>query len=761
MPVSGLLRRLRQDGAFRGGVAHVENFGRKEPAFGVPAHALHPLLQEYLDAKGIRLYRHQCQAIDALSIGRHAILATGTSSGKTLAFNLPVFDRLLRNPASRALYIYPAKALANDQLKAIREIESFTGAPSEAAVYDGDTPSSKRPAIRERSAIVLTNPFELHQVLPWHPRWSGFFSHLDFVVIDEAHRYRGVFGSHVALLLRRLRRICSFYGSFPAFVVSSATLANPEEFAHALTGLDFTVCAADGSPRGERHFVLYNPFGRGRRGSAHTAAKDLLLSCVGEGLQTLCFTSSRRMAELIARWAREEAGTRGEGHGDLIAPYRAGYLPEERRRIEDRLKRGELRGIVSTNALEMGIDIGSLDAVILCGFPGTLVSTWQQVGRAGRRSRESVAILVAFENPLDQYFMHHPEAFFSRSSEHAILDSSNPYILAGHLLCAASELPVSPDRDGEYFGRETAHAVLELAGSGLLRETGRGWVYTGKGRATEAVSLDSLSSESFRILCEGRVLETMDRAQAYREAHRGAVLLHGGETYLVQEMSLEERAIRVRKAEVEYHTEAVKRSSLEVLRERSSARYRDFGLSFGDVRVEEEYFAYRIVQGGEVIRTEPLHLPPLRFDTHAFWLTVPSASLEEVERTGCDPAGGLHGMEHAAIGIMPFHVLCDRWDIGGLSTLYHPSTDAATVFVYDGCEGGVGLCEKAHGIAGEIFATALELVSSCGCDAGCPSCIFSPKCGNDNRPLDKRGTAMLLASACEAIPPSPRPGVTE
>jgi DEAD/DEAH box helicase domain-containing protein len=457
------------------------------------------------------------------------------------------------------------------------------------------------------------------------------------------------------------------------------------------------------------------------------------------------------MTELITQWSREELGDRRGRHPDEVAAYRAGYLPEERRTIENHLKSGVLRGVVSTNALELGIDIGSLDAVIISGYPGTVISTWQQAGRAGRRSGEAVANLVGFQNPLDQYFMRHPEAFFSRPHEHAIIDCRNPYILSGHLLCAAAELPVDLERDLPLFG-ETARPLLEsLEGCKLLRRTPRGWVYAGKGRAADAVQLNGISALTFRVLCNGRLIETMDRGQAYREAHPGAVMLHGGSSYVVQHLDLEERTIRVKESDGDLYTQPMKSVDMRVLSETDQREAGGVGIHFGDVEVTEDYTGYKILKYNQVVGMEPLDLPPLRFETEAVWFTVPDGVTESIANRGMDVAGGLHGIEHAMIGVAPFHVICDRWDIGGLSTRFHPDTEGATVFIYDGCEGGIGLSEKAFALLPAIVRTAGELVASCTCDEGCPACIYSPKCGNDNQPLDKQATIALLSFLEEAL----------
>ncbi|MDD1654327.1 MAG: DEAD/DEAH box helicase [Methanomicrobiales archaeon] len=755
MAAADLLKILREVPHYRSRVTAIREIPSREARCADPALPLPGAIQGYLDLKGIRLYTHQAQALDRIREGRHLILTTPTASGKTLAFTLPVLERQLTDPDATALFLYPTKALANDQLKAIRELAEGMCIAADPSIYDGDTPASRRPRIRDHSRIILSNPHELHQVLPWHHRWTRFLSHLQVVVIDEAHRYRGVFGSHMAMLLRRLRRTAAFYGATPQFVLSTATIANPQEFSERLTGLPFVHVGEDGSPRGTKHFVLYNPFGNGAAmASPHRETVALFLDSLSCDLQTLCFTISRRMAELAALRARTGlARTRAVIPPESIAAYRAGYLPEERREIERKLKEGILRGLVSTNALEVGIDIGSLDAAILSGFPGSIISTWQQAGRAGRRGGDSVAILVAFQDMLDQYFMHHPEAFFAQTPEHAIVDLLNPYILSGHLLCAASELPVSPGRDGNLWGSDPIPVARTLEAARLLRSTPQGYVYCGRGRAQEAVHLDAVTGETFRMVCRGRILETLDRGQAYREAHRGAVVLHQGETYLVEEMNLSTREIRVSPADVDYHTEPVKAVDLRVTGVQSERESPDLPLSFGSVEVTEQYTAYRIVKGDTVVALEPLDLPPLQFPTRAFWFTLSSDLATRIAAGGVDLAGALHGAEHALIGVAPLPLMCDRRDIGGLSTTSHPDTGAPTVFVYDGYEGGIGLSEKGYERFGALAAMARDVVTGCRCTEGCPACLYSPKCGNDNTPLDKTGASRVLEAASAAYPP--------
>ena len=761
MAVADVIRILGVNPVYRNRVVHTEISEPELPQFGTLEVPPGDTLASYLTHHRIHLYSHQCDAINRIWSGKNVIITTPTASGKTLAFNLPVFEELERDNGARALYLYPTKALSNDQLATLEQMVQFTGISARPAIYDGDTPQSKRAAIRENSRIIMSNPHELHQVLSWHAKWRPFFSNLKFIVIDEAHRYRGVFGSHIALLLRRLVRLCHFYGSSPQFILSTATLANPLEFAGKLTGQSFVLVDDDGSPHGRKHFVLYNPFydGIGER-STYQETKDLLVSCVKENLQTLCFTGSRKMAELVTMWTREDIRRSSARLAESISAYRAGYLPEERRVIEHQLKEGTIKGVVSTNALELGIDVGSLDAVIIAGYPGTMMSTRQQAGRAGRKGEDSLAVLVAFANPLDQYFMRHPQHFFSRSHENAIIDTENPYIVSGHLLCAAAELPLRETTDRPYFGEKFPDLLSELASSDLIRKTSRGWVYSGRGRAADAVNLDGIPGSTFRILCHGRLLETMDRAQAYREAHKGAIMLHQGETYVVNEMDLENHTIRVTETDVDYYTQPLKEVDLSIIELLETRMVHGARCAFGEVEVTEQYTGYKLKRKDTLIGVEPLDLPPITFRTKAFWVIPTPDTEHRVKDSNLDLAGGLHGAEHAIIALMPLHVMCDRWDIGGLSSPAFGEHCEPTVFVYDGYEGGIGLAEKAYELLPDVFSSAHELVRDCGCDEGCPSCIYSPKCGNDNQPLDKEATILILNSLSNNTKKRECPGFT-
>ena len=743
--VEKIVSALRRSSRYKDRVEHIEILPPKEPIYGELKKDLSCNIKNYLLKKSIKLYKHQYDAIESLRAGKSIIITTPTASGKTLAFNIPIFERLDQDKCATALYLYPTKALANDQLKVIKEFESLSGIKVNPNVYDGDTPPNKRPKIRETSRIIISNPYELHQVLSWHYKWQKFLSNLKFIVIDEAHRYRGVFGSNVAFLIRRLRRLCSFYGSDPQFILSTATLANPIEFSERLIGVRFELIANDGSPKGKKYFIFYNPyFDCVGTLSTHEETKDLFLFFVRNNLQTLCFTVSRKMAELIALWSKKELKESKTYLMDKITAYRAGYLPEERREIESNLKNGILRGVTSTNALELGIDVGSLDSVVISGYPGTIISTWQQAGRAGRGISESVATLVAFQNPLDQYFMKHPKVFFDKAHEHAIIDLLNPYIVSGHMMCAASESPIKLAEDGIYFGDNVEDILKALERRRLVQNTPNGWVYSGKGRAAEAVSLDNISSDIFKVIWDGELLETMDRTQAYREAHKGAVLLHQGETYIVEDLDLKNSVIQVKKRDTDHYTETMKVVDIAILEEIEKKKIGNVAVSFGDVEVNEQYVGYKILKYDKVVGMERLNLPPLNFKTMGLWFIVPEDIRKKIRDENLDFEGGLHGIEHAMIGIMPFHVMCDRWDIGGVSTPNHPDTMKPTIFIYDGFEGGIGLTEKAFELIVEIVKMTLELVRNCKCEDGCPACIYSPKCGNENKPLDKKGTILIL-----------------
>jgi len=700
-------------------------------------------VRKALSARGIdELFTHQRDAWDAVARGEHVVIATGTASGKTLAFNLPVLDALACDPKTRALYLYPTKALAQDQARALAELK----VPNvRSAIYDGDTPSEQRWQIRKWSNLILTNPDMLHVgVLPHHDRWGDVLSNLAFVVIDEAHVYRGVFGSHVGNVLRRLRRLAHVYGAEPRFLLASATIANPGELARALLGVEATVVDDDGAPRAERTIALWNPplldEELGQRASALGEASRLLAGLVERERRTLAFGKSRKTAELVHRFTVERLGDRELAK--RLSPYRAGYTPAQRREIERRLVEGELLGVAATDALELGIDVGLLDAVISVGFPGTVASLRQQWGRAGRRDH-GLAVLVASEDALDQYFMREPETLLNRRVEAAILDHTNPRVLDGHVRSAAFEAPLD-DADRGILGDAALERAAELP---ELKKTPRGYVWNGRDYPAARVPLRSTSPDAFTIVDveSGSMLGLVERERAYSTVHQGAVYLHLGEAFHVLELDLEARAALVQPFSGDWYTQAKKETNTAIEETLRSERRLGLELSFGRVSVTEQVVAYqrRSIRGGEPIDLIALDLPETTFDTEAVWY------LPEDDQLGASVKmpkllGTLHAAEHAMIAILPLWAMCDRWDIGGLSTNVHFQTGRPTVFVYDGHSGGVGITQRGFDVFESWVEDTAKLLAGCPCDHGCPSCVQSPKCGNLNEPLDKAGALELL-----------------
>lgn len=710
-------------------------------------------LQAALAQRGIKApWRHQVEVASLVREGRDVVVATGTASGKSLAYQLPVLSGLLDDPRATALYLSPTKALAADQMRGLADLALPDIRP---AVYDGDTPYEEREWIRRHSRIVLTNPDMLHHgMLPRHAAWAGFWRRLRYVVVDECHTYRGIFGSHVAHVLRRLRRVAARYGAAPRFLLASATVSDPAASASRLVGVPVTAVSADASPRAGVTFALWEPpllpdlhgeHGAPVRKSALRQTADLLADLVACGVRTLAFVRSRRGAELTATMAREALREAAPEITDSVAAYRAGYLREERRALERAFLSGDLLGLASTNALELGVDVAGLDAVLLAGYPGTLASLWQQAGRAGRASREALAILVARDDPLDTYLVHHPAAIFSRPVEATVLDPGNPYVLGPHLCCAAAELPLRPD-DLATFG-DTARAVLQnLVADGLLRRRPTGWYWTARGRPE--VDLRGSGGEPVAVVetDTGRLLGTVDAGSSHTHVHTGAVYLHQGASYLVDRLDLDDAVALVHRADPDWTTHARDITDLAVVSVRDSIRAGQVQLDLGEVDVTNQVVSFqrRRLSTGEVIDEQPLDLPPRQLRTVAVWYTV---NAERLEAAGIDPAhvpGALHAAEHAAIGLLPLVATCDRWDIGGLSTALHPDTGEPTVFVYDGHPGGAGFAERGYAAAVTWLSATRDAIAACRCEAGCPSCVQSPKCGNGNDPLHKHDAVVVL-----------------
>ena len=697
-------------------------------------------LRERLEARGIdSLYSHQAEAWEAAGRGEHILVTTGTASGKSLAFNLPVLAALTEEPKLRALYLYPTKALAQDQVRALDELQVKRVRP---AIYDGDTESERRWQIRKWSNLILTNPDMLHVgVLPHHDRWGDVLANLRYVVVDEAHVYRGVFGSHVGNVLRRLRRLARVYGSEPQFLLASATIGNPGELATSLTGLDFTVIGDDGAPRAERTIALWNPplldEELGQRGSPLADASKLMADLVERGLRTLVFAKSRRAAELIHKFTADRLGDASQ-----LSPYRAGYTAAQRREIEQRLFAGDLLGVSATNALELGIDVGMLDAVISVGFPGTVASLRQQWGRAGRRGH-GLAVMVASEDALDQYFMREPETLLGRRVEAAILDHENPRVLDGHIAAAAFEAPLD-DADAEILGSE---ALRRAAEHPELEQTPAGYVWAGRDYPAARFGLRSTSPDVFTVVETetGSVLGTIERERAYHTVHEGAIYLHLGASYRVIALDLAARSALVEPFSGDYYTQAKKETMTSIEETLRAERRLGLDLAFGRVSVTEQVIGYqkKSIRDQSTLDLVGLDLPETTFETEAIWY-VPEpeqlAGLLEMPKL----LGTLHAAEHAMIAILPLWAMCDRWDIGGLSTNLHYQTGRPTIFVYDGHSGGVGINERGfEAFEGWVEDTA-RMLEGCPCESGCPSCVQSPKCGNLNEPLDKGGALELL-----------------
>ncbi|MGW7517031.1 DEAD/DEAH box helicase [Streptomyces sp. NPDC054796] len=738
---------------------------------------IRPEVIEAVRSAGIEQpWEHQSRAARHALCDESVIIATGTASGKSLSYLVPTLSALLdgseapNGRGTTALYLSPTKALAADQRRSIADLAAPLGTAVRPAVFDGDTPVEEREWVRLFANYVLTNPDMLHRgILPAHARWSSFLRALRYVVIDECHTYRGVFGSHVAQVIRRLRRLCARYGSDPVFLLASATAADPGEAATRLTGLPVTEITEDSSPRGELVFALWEPpltelegeRGAPVRRTATAESAELLTDLAVQGVRTVAFVRSRRGSELISLIAQERLAAVDRGLASRVAAYRGGYLPEERRALEQALHTGELLGLSATSALELGIDISGLDAVLITGYPGTRASVWQQAGRAGRKGQGALAVLVARDDPLDTYLVHHPESLFEQPVETTVLDPDNPYVLAPHLCAAASEIPLS-EADSALFGPAFPELTAQLEERKLLRRRGASWYWTRKERAADLTDIRGSGGSPVQIVeaATGRLLGTVDAAAAHTTVHDGAVHLHQGRTYVVEHLDLEDSAALVEEASPPWTTMARDTTSVAVLETETEIPWGEARLCFGTVEVTNQVVSYlrRRVITGEVLGETKLDLPPRTLRTRAVWWTVTEDQLDAARVNPEIVPGALHAAEHASIGLLPLFATCDRWDIGGVSVPLHPDTLLPTVFVYDGHPGGAGFAERAFRTAREWLTATRDAIAACECEAGCPSCIQSPKCGNGNDPLHKRGAVRLLSELLSSAPePSPSP----
>ncbi len=754
---------LQKQPAYRGQLVHVEELPARRARYGKLKRGLPETLVQALEQNGTtRLFKHQAQAINAVRAGAHVVIATGTASGKTLAYNIPALDAVLTDPRARALYLFPTKALAHDQLRTLTSLTKTISPRPQFGAYDGDTSRQARARLRAEAAILLTNPDMLHMgILPNHHLWADFFKNLKFVVIDEAHMYRGIFGSHVAVILRRLDRLCRHYCSRPQFIACSATISNPGEHVARLTGHTPQVIDDDGSPAGARLFALWNPPLVGPqkqvRRSGYAEAAALFASLVQQGIRNITFTKARSVAELIVKYARALLNrTRPELTG-RVAAYRAGYLPEARRDIEQRLAVGQLIGVTATNALELGIDVGGLEAVVSVGYPGTSAGLWQQMGRAGRRKTRtrrdtSLAILVGLDNPLDQYFMRHPKELFARPPEHALIDPENIYVLLQQLPCAAVELPLT-HQDEARFGAGFVSAMIELetAGAFVYQPQADNWMYMGRSYPAFEANIRSLGRKPVKLIdttAEGHVLEVMDAGAAPVRVHPGAIYLHQGETYRVRKLDLNVREAGLVPVTVDYYTQPREINQVRIVQPLRQKAFRRMQACFGVVRVTRQVVGYRKIRHFSEKRSKEiaLNLPPASFETMALWWELPPQWQSAVKRRGWRYAGGLQAVEHALAAILPLFAMCDRWDIGGHTVASGPETGAARIFIYDACPGGMGISEQGFAMLNNLWQRVLATIKECPCQNGCPGCIYSPKTGDRNDLLDKQAALWILES---------------
>jgi DEAD/DEAH box helicase domain-containing protein len=759
LEITDFIETLRADRDFGESVVHHRRLPAETGSY-TEAPSPEPDLMPALERLGVhRLYHHQAEALERIRAGRHVLVSTPTASGKSLIYNLAVLEALRGNPQSRALYLFPLKALENDQLKTLETLRDAVGDASvTAAVYDGDTSAYRRKQIRSQiPSILLTNPDMLHQgILPHHDAWQGLFENLAFVVLDEVHTYRGIFGSHMNQVLRRLKRLCALYGSSPRFILLSATVANPGAFGGSLIQDPVDVVDAGGSPRSDRHFLFLNP----HAGTNHLAAR-LFVRSLEAGFRTIAFTQARKVTELMHIWASRIAPR----FRNRISSYRAGFMPRERREIERKLAEGTILGVISTSALELGIDIGHLDVCILVGYPGTVINTWQRGGRVGRSGKASLVVLVAKPDALDQYFMRHPDNLFERGFESAVLDPDNPYVAGAHLTCAAAEQPITAADAATWPEglRERLHALEEAGELTRSVDDPPTWYAVPK-RPHLGVNIRSVG-ETYTIFDagSGAAIGTVDEGRAFKECHPGAVYLHRGENYLVERLDLKKRDVIARRGDLGYFTRIRSDKETEILRVHRSRPAGSFVVREGTLKVTEQITGYekRALPGQDLLGVHPLDLPSRSFETVGFWIEIEPLIRRMVERRGLHFMGGIHAIEHGAIGIFPLFALCDRNDIGGICYPHHPDLDKGAVFIYDGYPGGVGLAQRGFEIAGDLLERTLEHVSGCDCEEGCPSCIHSPKCGNGNKPLDKAAAVFLLEVLLGRVPLEAEGGAEE
>jgi DEAD/DEAH box helicase domain-containing protein len=758
------LKYLTSQEYYTGQISHIEHILELKARYDKLKKPLAKRLERWLDHNNIRLWRHQAEAINSIRDGNNTVIVTSTASGKSLCYNLPVIDTLLSNEKSTALYVFPTKALARDQFATLQNLLADTKIKQyRAGVYDGDIEPHEKRKVLESANIIITNPYGLHFYLPWFKqKWRRVCSNLKYIILDEVHVYRGIFGSNFALLMRRLKRLLDSYNIKPIWILSSATIYNPGKFCEKLIGEQFVVVDKDDSPSGTKKVLLWDlPYDEttGTYRSAHQETKNLFISHLTykNGIQTLTFTLSRKMAELQALWVRKALPT----IKDKIFSYRAGINKKKRREIEQKFKTREILGISSTNALELGIDIGTLDATISSGFPGTVSSLKQQIGRSGRGTGLSISTYIPMQNPLDLFYVHNPKILFGPTQEELLISLNNKYILKNHLCCASKEIPLTIE-DHSQFDLQNQDQfrdfLEELVLDSLLMKRGDKYYWKGDFFPNEKYGLDDLSNKSYKVVFHNgdaqQVLTVEDESYVFRDLHPGAVYLYEAETYVVNELDISNRIVYVSRSDVDYYTQSLKHTNIFPLQVDSTkivGPNKNIESFFGDVKVEHEYYAYKAIDTltQETILRKPLDdIPLIEFETQAVWFEIPFDLQKELELENYDLGGTIHAIEHAMIAMAPALAQISRWDLGGVSIDFDPIKQNPIIYIYDAFRGGIGISELLYEKLEELMLLTYKLIDSCSCKTlnGCPACIMSPKCGNGNEPLDKRGARFLLSN---------------
>ena len=762
------LKFIKSQDFYCGQISHIEHIPELRARFEDLDKPLRKRLERWLNNNNIKLWRHQADAINSIRKGNNTVVVTSTASGKSLCYNLPVLDSLLNNEKSTALYIFPTKALARDQYMNLKKILADTNIKqNRIGVYDGDTAPNEKRQVLTNANIIITNPYGLHFYLPWFKQnWRRFCNNLKYIILDEIHVYRGIFGSNYALLLRRLKRVLDTFDVKPIWILSSATINKPKEFCEKLIGEEFVVIDKDDSPSGAKKVILWDlPYDKvsGKYRSAHQETKNLFTTHLKykNGIQTLTFTLSRKMAELQAIWARKTLPLLK----NKIYSYRAGISKTKRREIEENFKNKRILGISSTNALELGIDIGSLDATICSGFPGTLSSFKQQIGRSGRGSELSISTFIPMQNPLDLFYVHNPSQLFGKIQEEILITLKNKYIIKNHLCCAAKEIPLNID-EYKKFGIEKKELfetyIEDLISDKLLMKRGDKYYWRGQFYPNEKYGLNALSNKSYKVILrrtgKDELLTVEDESYVFRDLHPGAVYLYEAESYVVEDLDLEEKIVRILRADVEFYTQSLKHTEITILDKQAQGKTgpnKDIEKFYGKVKVEHEYYSYKVIDtiSQEIISRHPLeNIPIIEFETQAVWFTIPFEFQKELELEGFDLGGTIHAIEHAMIAMAPALAQISRWDLGGVSIDFDPVKQQPVIYIYDAYRGGIGISEQLYFNLTELLNLSFKLIQSCSCKSsnGCPGCVMSPKCGSQNDPLDKEGALFLLSKLLDA-----------